>query len=35
MPIWGPVFDSLASDRTFSKLRMANLVAYLKTIQTP
>jgi mono/diheme cytochrome c family protein len=35
MPIWGPVFDAMASDRTFSKLRMANLVAYLKSIQTP
>ena len=35
MPIWGPVFDALATDRSFAKLRMANLVAYLKTIQTP
>jgi mono/diheme cytochrome c family protein len=35
MPIWGPVFDALATDPSFAKLRMANLVAYLKTIQTP
>jgi mono/diheme cytochrome c family protein len=35
MPIWGPVFDALAADRGFAKLRMANLIAYLKSIQTP
>jgi len=35
MPIWGPVFEALATDPSFAKLRMANLVAYLKSIQTP
>jgi mono/diheme cytochrome c family protein len=34
MPIWGPVFQSLAPDDSFMKLRVANLVEYLKTIQT-
>jgi mono/diheme cytochrome c family protein len=35
MPIWGPVFQSLAADDSFMKLRVANLVDYLKSIQTP
>ena len=35
MPIWGPVFDALATDRSFAKLRMSNLVNYLKSIQAP
>jgi len=34
MPIWGPVFQSLASDSSFMKLRVSNLVDYLKSIQT-
>jgi mono/diheme cytochrome c family protein len=34
MPIWGPVFKALASDDNFAKLRMANLVNYLESIQT-
>ncbi len=34
MPIWGPVFRSLASDPSFMKLRVQNLVDYLKSIQT-
>ena len=34
MPIWGPVFRSLASDDSVSKLRIANLVDYIKSIQT-
>jgi Cytochrome c. len=34
MPIWGPVFQSLAPDTSFSKLRLTNLVGYLKSIQT-
>jgi len=33
MPIWGPVFQALASDDTEVKLRTANLVNYLKSIQ--
>jgi mono/diheme cytochrome c family protein len=35
MPIWGPVFTSLSPDPSFAKLRMANLIDYLKSIQTP
>lgn len=34
MPIWGPVFQSLAPDDSFMKLRVANLVDYIKSIQT-
>jgi mono/diheme cytochrome c family protein len=34
MPIWGPVFQSLAPDNSFMKLRVANLVDYIKSIQT-
>jgi mono/diheme cytochrome c family protein len=34
MPIWGPVFQSLAADESFMKLRVTNLVDYLKSIQT-
>jgi mono/diheme cytochrome c family protein len=34
MPIWGPVFRSLSSDDAVSKLRIANLVDYIKGIQT-
>jgi len=34
MPIWGPVFQALAPDNSVMKLRVANLVTYLKSIQT-
>ena len=34
MPIWGPVFQSLAPDASVVKLRVANLVDYIKSIQT-
>jgi mono/diheme cytochrome c family protein len=34
MPIWGPVFESLAPDNSVMKMRVANLVNYLKSIQT-
>jgi len=34
MPIWGPVFRSLASDDSVMKLRVKNLVDYIKSIQT-
>ncbi|HYM24796.1 MAG TPA: cytochrome c, partial [Vicinamibacterales bacterium] len=34
MPIWGPVFRALSTDDTVAKLRMANLLDYLKAIQT-
>jgi mono/diheme cytochrome c family protein len=33
MPIWGPVFRSLSPDDSFMKLRLSNLVTYLKSIQ--
>ena len=33
MPVWGPVFQSLAPDSSTVKLRVANLVDYLKSIQ--
>lgn len=33
MPIWGPVFQSLAPDASVVKLRVANLVDYVKSIQ--
>ena len=35
MPIWGPVFQALSTDDSFAKLRVSNLVEYLKSIQTP
>ena len=35
MPIWGPVFQALAPDNSVVKLRVANLVDYLKSMQTP
>jgi mono/diheme cytochrome c family protein len=34
MPIWGPVFKSLVSDKTFMELRVKNLVDYIESIQT-
>jgi mono/diheme cytochrome c family protein len=34
MPIWGPVFRALATDSSFMKLQVSNLVGYLKSIQT-
>jgi mono/diheme cytochrome c family protein len=34
MPIWGPVFQSLAPDSSVMKLRVTNLINYLKSIQT-
>jgi len=33
MPIWGPVFRSLAPNNETMKLRIANLVDYVKSIQ--
>jgi mono/diheme cytochrome c family protein len=35
MPIWGPVFRAVSgNDPSFAKLRLANVVSYLKSIQT-
>jgi mono/diheme cytochrome c family protein len=33
MPIWGPVFQSLAPNNETVKLRVANLVDYIRSIQ--
>jgi mono/diheme cytochrome c family protein len=33
MPIWGHVFDSIASDPSVAKLRVSNLVNYIKSLQ--
>ena len=33
MPIWGRVFDSIAVDSAVAKLRVANLVNYIQSIQ--
>jgi mono/diheme cytochrome c family protein len=35
MPIWGPVLSTIATDDMQAKLRMANLVDYLRSIQVP
>lgn len=34
MPIWGPVFKAIATDDSVAKLRVANLIDYIKSIQT-
>jgi hypothetical protein len=33
MPVWGPIFRSLESKDRFTRVRIANLVAYLESIQ--
>ena len=33
MPVWGPVFRSLDPSDTMAKIRIANLVAYLESMQ--
>lgn len=33
MPVWGKIFMSISGDQANAQLRLANLVAYLKTIQ--
>ena len=33
MPVWGPVFKGLGDTETRSKVRVANLVQYLESIQ--
>jgi mono/diheme cytochrome c family protein len=35
MPMWGHVFDSIAADNAAAKLRVTNLVNYIKSIQAP
>jgi mono/diheme cytochrome c family protein len=34
MPIWGDLFRSINSDRALTRLRIANLTDYLKSIQS-
>ena len=33
MPVWGPVFRGLGDTDTLSRVRVANLVQYLESIQ--
>lgn len=33
MPIWGPIFHQIESDRDFGNVRLRNLTKYLETIQ--
>jgi mono/diheme cytochrome c family protein len=35
MPLWGPIFSQVASDQDLGRVRIANLVKYLESIQTP
>jgi mono/diheme cytochrome c family protein len=33
MPVWGPIFSQVTSDRDFGKVRIYNLTKYLQSIQ--
>jgi len=33
MPLWGPIFSQIAWDQDLGRVRVANLVSYLKSIQ--
>jgi mono/diheme cytochrome c family protein len=33
MPIWGPVFQAVSQDTKFEKLRVTNLIDYIKSAQ--
>lgn len=35
MPLWGPVFSQVAWDQDLGRVRIANLVKYLESIQAP
>lgn len=35
MPLWGPIFSQVAWDQDLGRVRIANLVKYLESIQTP
>jgi mono/diheme cytochrome c family protein len=35
MPVWGPVFSRVGSDRDLGRTRIDNLVQYLREIQKP
>jgi len=34
MPLWGPIFSQVAWDQDLGRVRVANLVKYLESIQT-
>lgn len=34
MPLWGPIFSQVAWDQDLGRVRIANLVKYLESIQT-
>jgi mono/diheme cytochrome c family protein len=33
MPVWGPLFSQITSDRDYGEVRLHNLAKYLKSIQ--
>jgi hypothetical protein len=33
MPVWGPVFQSINSSSTLTRARVANLLAFLESLQ--
>ena len=35
MPLWGPIFSQVAWDQDLGRVRVANLVKYLESIQKP
>ena len=35
MPLWGPLLSSVSQDRAEVRLRIANLVKYIETLQVP
>jgi mono/diheme cytochrome c family protein len=35
MPLWGPIFSQVAWDQDLGRVRIANLVKYLESIQRP
>lgn len=35
MPVWGPLFSEITSDRDYGKVRLHNVAKYLESIQKP
>jgi mono/diheme cytochrome c family protein len=35
MPVWGPVFRALGASDSGARMRIANIVAYIETLQQP
>ena len=35
MPVWGPLFSEITSDRDYGKVRLRNVAKYLQSIQKP